>query len=112
MARLPVRRRSCRAHSSIRSTLTGAGDTLYFSAYGYPSGYQLWKTDGTAAGTVRLTDLHPGTTQGGVPRILAVLGDTVYVSADDGITGEELWKSDGTEAGTKMVADIYPGAYG
>ena len=36
--------------SAIPSNLTAVGTTLYFSAYTKAMGYQLWQTDGTAAG--------------------------------------------------------------
>jgi ELWxxDGT repeat protein len=34
--------------------------TLYFAAGDPETGYELWKSDGTAAGTVRVTDIYPG----------------------------------------------------
>ena len=40
------------------------GSTLYFQASGYPSGVnngvELWKSDGTAAGTVLVKDIRAG----------------------------------------------------
>jgi ELWxxDGT repeat protein len=39
--------------------LTQVGGTLFFAAYDDTNGYQLWKTDGTAAGSVMLTRLPP-----------------------------------------------------
>ncbi len=74
------------------------------------SGYELWKSDGTAAGTRIVKDIWPGS-QGGLglayPRRV---GDTVFFVADDGVHGEELWRSDGTVEGTMLVKDISPGA--
>lgn len=85
-----------------------AGSTLFFdgaSAHGLPS--ELWKSDGTAPGTVLVKAL-PGPR----PRLrnLTAVGSRVYFTFDDGTHGEELWVSDGTEAGTRMVEDILPGS--
>ena len=89
--------------------LTAVGDTLFFNARG-TSGYELWKSDGTEAGTVMVKEIEPGNNMynGGASYLTAV-GDTLYFAADDGIHGLELWKSDGTEAGTVMVKDLWPG---
>jgi ELWxxDGT repeat protein len=38
-----------------------SGDTLYFAAADAEHGNELWKTDGTEAGTTLVTDLRPGT---------------------------------------------------
>lgn len=68
---------------------------------------ELWKTDGTSAGTVKVADLDPtgSATPGG---FTALAGGTVVFTASDGVSGVELWRSDGTEAGTGMVLDIHP----
>ena len=88
---------------------TVIGDTLFFNARG-TSGYELWKSDGTEAGTVMVKEIEPGNNMyNGGARYLTAAGDTLYFTADDGIHGLELWKSDGTEAGTVMVKDLWPG---
>lgn len=89
--------------------LTPLGNTLFFTAIdGGPSGYggprELWKSNGTAAGTVRITNFKQGF--GGVGGGLTVLSGTLFFVADDGVNGLELWKSDGTAAGTRLVKDI------
>src|SRR5439155_1240116 len=63
---------------------------------------QLWKTDGTTAGTTFLF--------GGVESDLAVLNGKLLFAGYDTATGTELWQSDGTVAGTALVKDIYPGS--
>jgi trimeric autotransporter adhesin len=85
------------------------GSTTYFSATDGNNGYEVWKSDGTAAGTVMLKDIGPGTTGGGTGTRMVAIGSTVYFTANDGSTGTELWKTDGTAAGTVMVKDIYSG---
>src|SRR5262249_43368529 len=77
-------------------------------------GNELWKSDGTAVGTVLVKDIFPGTSFFGIPNSsdpgnLTAVGNTLFFSAGDGINGRELWKSDGTEAGTVLVKDIEPG---
>ncbi|MBL0307320.1 MAG: T9SS type A sorting domain-containing protein [Chitinophagaceae bacterium] len=74
-------------------------------------GRELWKSDGTWAGTVLVKDIYPGPI-GGTKRYFTNVNGTLYFSADDGVNGEELWKSDGTSAGTIMVKDILPGEIG
>jgi len=70
-------------------------------------GQELWKTDGTAAGTVLVKDINPGTANGN-PQLLTLVGSTIFFAAFDS-AGTELWKTDGTPAGTVRVKDIWPG---
>src|SRR5688500_14331747 len=46
--------------SSNPESLVDAGGTLYFSADDGVHGTELWKTDGTAAGTGLVKDIQPG----------------------------------------------------
>jgi len=85
--------------------------TVYFTASDTLHGLELWKTDGTDAGTVRLTDLCPGSCDS-FPRNLTVLGTSIYFSADDGAHGFEPWVTDGTTAGTRMILDAVSGLGG
>ena len=91
--------------------LTAVGNTLYFSADDGPNGRELWKSDGTASGTVMVKDIKSGS-DGGYPAYLTAVGNTLYFSAYDGTNGFELWKSDGTASGTVMVKDINSGSSG
>ena len=86
----------------------GESDTLYFKAYVQTYGTELWKSDGTAAGTVMVKDIYSGN-QAGNPTGLTLVDNTLYFRAYDGTNGYELWKSDGTAAGTVMVKDINSG---
>ncbi|MEO0687491.1 MAG: ELWxxDGT repeat protein, partial [Cyanobacteria bacterium J06649_11] len=69
---------------------------------------ELWKSDGTDAGTVLVKDINPNDSSN--PDLLADVGGTLFFSAEDGTSGRELWKSDGTEAGTVLIKDINPGS--
>jgi ELWxxDGT repeat protein len=78
---------------------------LYFVADDGTSGKELWKSDGTDAGTVMVKDIWSGTNFSTPDNLINVNG-TLFFTADNGIYGTELWKSNGTEAGTTMVKDI------
>jgi ELWxxDGT repeat protein len=92
-------------------SLTVVGSTLFFAGFD-KQGWNLWKSDGTKAGTVQVKDLQPNDREGQMPRSLTAFGGKLYFSADDGAKGTELWVSNGTAAGTKRVKDIRPGANG
>jgi len=99
------------ANSSFPSAFVDLGGTIFFVADSPVRGRELWKSDGTEAGTVLVRDIDPRTNKSGIgdrPELAAV-GNTLFFVANDGEHGFELWKSDGTEAGTVMVADIAPG---
>jgi ELWxxDGT repeat protein len=87
------------------------GNLTIFTARSPATGYEIWRTDGTAEGTSLLLDICPGPDSSN-PIGLTVSGGTLYFSADDGIHGRELWKSDGTPAGTSLVKDIFSGPPG
>jgi ELWxxDGT repeat protein len=85
---------------------------VYFAGYDAAAGVQLWKSDGTAAGTQQVTNtVTPSFGAFGIC-YLTVSAGQLYFQANDGITGSELWVSDGTAAGTHEVADILPGILG
>lgn len=69
---------------------------------------ELWKSDGTQAGTTILKDINPGTT-GSDPLYFKEWNGQLYFRATTATNGDELWKTDGTTAGTLLVKDIYPG---
>jgi ELWxxDGT repeat protein len=97
--------------SSYPGHLTDVNGTLFFTANDGTHGSELWKSDGTATGTVLVADINPGST-GSNPTSLTNVNGRLYFAANDGTHGEELWQSDGTPAGTNMVADIIPGSTG
>jgi ELWxxDGT repeat protein len=85
-----------------------AGAFIYFFAATPGENEELWRTDGTEAGTVQVKGIRPGS-DGSAPRDLVAVGQRVFFTADDGVNGRELWVSDGTNAGTQLVRDIRPG---
>jgi ELWxxDGT repeat protein len=95
--------------SSEPRDLLRAGDTVYFSAADAAHGRELWKTDGTAAGTVLVKDLAPGPAAGS-PRGFTMLHETLFFFADDPTNGTALWRSNGTALGTELVRAVTGGA--
>lgn len=85
------------------------GNFVFQANDGGTSGYELWLTDGTTAGTVLVKEINPGAGNS-FPTFGAVANGRVYFSANNGTDGIELWTTDGTTAGTNMVKDINPGA--
>lgn len=73
------------------------------------NGTELWKTDGTTAGTVLVKDIFAGAFDSS-PTFLQELNGAIIFSAEDATNGTELWKTDGTTAGTVLVKDINPGS--
>lgn len=93
---------------------------LYFTAHANDGsadlGNELFKTDGTQAGTVLVTDLTGGGDDGNPMSDDMVrpfiYNDELYFSGADG-GNTVLWKTDGTEAGTVVAVDDVrnPGDY-
>ena len=88
--------------------ISNVGGTLYFAANDGSSGYELWKSDGTDAGTIRVKDIRFGPF-GSNPRSMAAVAGELYFTASDSLFGSELWKSNGSEVGTVLVKDIHTG---
>jgi ELWxxDGT repeat protein len=90
--------------ASWPSQLTNVNGTLFFTANSTTAGQELWKSDGTAAGTALVKTFSPGW----IENLTPVQG-TLFFSANDGTHATELWRSDGTATGTTLVKDINPG---
>lgn len=98
--------------NSYNSTYTSFftnNNILYFDAYDGTHGIEIWKTDGTSAGTVLLKDIDAGADSSLADNFTAY-GTSVIFSAKDATHGTELWKTDGTSAGTVLISDIVSGA--
>jgi ELWxxDGT repeat protein len=93
--------------------LTDVNGTVFFAANdgndADGDGAELWKSDGTSAGTVLVKDIYPGSS-GSSPSFLTNVNGILFFQANNSTNGYELWKSDGTTAGTVLVKDIYPGS--
>jgi ELWxxDGT repeat protein len=90
--------------------LTVFNNKLFFSAEDSSGNSELWMSDGTAAGTVKVKEINPATsgTTGSHPYNLTVFNNKLFFSAEDSSFNSELWMSDGTEAGTVKVKEINP----
>lgn len=93
------------------SRFTRIGSLFYFAATDGTTGRELWKSDGTAAGTARVSDLRPGG-QGSDPRALTVFQGNLYFVADDGVSGPELHFLDVVTQAIRIVKDIRAGNLG
>lgn len=79
---------------------------LFFTTKDNTHGNELWRSDGTEAGTTLFMDINNVGDASSNPKNLTVVGDYLYFAADDGTFGAELWKSDGTLIGTNMLKNI------
>jgi ELWxxDGT repeat protein len=88
------------AHSAP-TQVTAAGSLVYFAAY-EGVGVGLWRSDGSADGTIPLSS--------GPAESFIAAGDILYFIRSLPGTGQELWRSDGTAAGTHILEDTCPGS--
>ncbi len=89
--------------------------SLFFNGWSPANGIELWKSDGTIAGTMMVKDINVGvsssdpgsnTSDNGN---MQVVGNTLFFTATTAAEGHELWKSDGTTGGTVLVKDLVAG---
>jgi len=86
----------------LKDSSAARGGVLYFSGFSAGSGEELWRSDGTVAGTYLLAETVAG--PGSQPLgPFATAGAAVFFAAG----GDELWKNDA--AGTALVRAL-PGA--
>src|SRR5215217_7609545 len=71
---------------SLPYDITDVNGTLFFTANEPSSGQELWKSDGTAAGTVLLKDIAPGAS-GSFHQAFVNVNGTLFFQANDGVNG-------------------------
>jgi ELWxxDGT repeat protein len=89
---------------SQKTTYTANG-VDFFKANDGVNGFEMWRTDGTAAGTYMLADITPGagsTTFGNIYEAGNLLYFYVYNNSSFGYISS-VWRSDGTVAGTYSI---------
>jgi ELWxxDGT repeat protein len=82
--------------------------SAYFIADQPETGSELWKSDGTAAGTSIVKELAPGPDSSNFSTPVS-MGGSLFLTRSTA-TGTQLWKSDGSAAGTVLVKDLSPAA--
>jgi ELWxxDGT repeat protein len=102
------------ATTSLFSDPAGGVDVfgvIYFAADDGVHGRELWRTDGTAAGTSLVADINPGPASSNPTPPVWINGSSTFLfAADDGAHGRELWSSNGTAQATALLLDVRPGA--
>ncbi len=100
-----------RALNSNPNNLTVVNNLMYFSAWTEEYGEELWRTDGTADGTIMVADMHTSVGYGSHPYELTNVNGTLYFAArsynfDPDIidTGYELWKLTTTPTDVKNTS--------
>ena len=73
------------------SLLTNVNGTLFFTANDGVHGVELWKSDGTANGTVMVKDILFSSAWSD-PKSLTAANGLLYFSATDQFNGRELWR--------------------
>ncbi|NOK06672.1 MULTISPECIES: ELWxxDGT repeat protein [Myxococcus] len=90
----------------LGSTFVAMEDAFLFTAAVTNSNdYELWRSDGTAAGTQLVRNIGEDShfSMGGSPSYLTMLDGVVYFRAEESMGRHHLWRSDGTTAGTSRV---------
>jgi ELWxxDGT repeat protein len=91
--------------------LATVGGSVYFCISTGGGNYQdLWKSDGTPAGTTLVKQM-PLLNFGDNPHLTGA-GNYLFFVNFDSTYGLEPWVSDGTATGTHLLKDIIPGATG
>jgi ELWxxDGT repeat protein len=95
------------AQGSSPELLTAANGLLFFRADDGESGIELWRSNGTPVGTLRLADIAPGPDSSFPSELRQVGGKLLFQACSP--DGCEVWTSDGTVPGTFRLADVEPG---
>ncbi len=100
------------------SVIWQSGSLFYFTANNFASApggnindIELWKSDGTDAGTMMVKDIYPGQ-ESSYPQDFINMNGLHYFTAYNAASGREMWKTDGTNAGTVLVKEIMSGNVG
>lgn len=96
--------------TDVKGYFAKLNGVVYFGAANDTTGAELWRTDGTEAGTYLVKDILTDNTQGSNfgsnPAFLTTLNNKIYFSAYDDVFGRELWSTDGTQSGTVRITNF------
>lgn len=80
---------------------------LYFVASHPAYGVEIWKTDGSKAGTQLAIDINAGSNSGNIAWLTSFQNQLFFSAFDGGTNGNELFVSNGTTNGSSMLKDIH-----
>lgn len=109
------------ADSSNPANFFTLNTMVLFTATNFTTGREVWRTDGSTAGTVLLKDINPGAGSGteielfpgfSLPVFIGfhVFNNKAYFQATDGTDTGLLWGTDGNAAGTSLIKNIVSGS--
>ncbi len=108
------------AFSTTPQSLKSYNGNLIFSSYESATGREIYRSDGTAAGTFLLHDIRPGGSSGmltgtytsnGTRETFIDFQNQLFFFGNTG-NGVELWKTDGTITGTVSVKNFNTTTWG
>jgi ELWxxDGT repeat protein len=91
-----------------RRDFTAAGNLTFFTVHSTRIGSELWRSDGSAAGTFLVRDIHKGAGSAGLFEIASLNGRALFGGWTRPPNPATLWSSDGTAAGTVEVSGGVP----
>ena len=77
--------------------------SIYFAGKDATHGNELWKSNGTAAGTSMVADLTPGLGSSFIGVSSVVIGGRIFFNKGTTGAASELWSTDGTFTGTTWI---------
>jgi ELWxxDGT repeat protein len=95
--------------SSLPQNFVTVDNRLFFITQPFAAQPELWITDGTEAGTVRITGVTPYVSSSSYPGMAALNGKLFFVAADPASSGRpsgQVWTTDGTQSGTHLLVNV------
>jgi ELWxxDGT repeat protein len=90
----------------IPQQLTAVGNTLFFTAVDAAAGRELWKSNGTAAGTVAISDIIPGTGNAGIGNMVSFNGVLHFTASSGTSLGDRIYKTNAALTGVMTTGGV------